>query len=408
MTRYSHSRLSTFKTCPLKYKYAYIDKIERPTQGVEAFMGSRVHDVLEKLYTDIKICKINDLDELLELYRKNWDKLWHKDVVIAKKEYSADNYKDLGVECITRFYNRYQPFDQAIVLGTEMNINFSLAEDESKHFRGIIDRLDQKSDGVYEIHDYKTSASLPLQSYLDSDDQLAVYHMALKEKFNDVKSVDLVWHYLAFDKEFRSSRTDEQLDDLRKRLIETINEIELSTEFLPKESALCEWCEYPDLCPKRKHYVKVNALLPEEFNEEKGVALVNKFVLLEAKKKEVKEFLDRVDAEIEGVKKALVDYSLQEGMDVIKGNNKKARVKTDEKLAFPLKNDPRRPRLDKVIKDAGKWEEASDLNPWLLAKLVKDKKWDAELINEVRKFATSSQAVSVYLSNLSPREKVED
>lgn len=371
-------------------------------------MGSRVHEALEKLYIDLKLRKVNELDSLVALFNKKWDSSWHKDVVIVKKGYTADNYRDLGVDCIIRFYNRYYPFDQAIVLGTELNISFALAEDESMLFRGIIDRLDQKADGTYEIHDYKSSSSLPLQSYLDSDDQLAIYHMAVKEKFNDVKSVDLVWHYLAFDKEFRSSRTDEQLKDLRERLIATINEIESSTEFLPNESALCEWCEYPDLCPKRKHYVKVNALDPEEFGEEKGVALVNKFVLLEAKKKEVKEFLDRVDTEIEDVKKALVNYSLQEGVDVIKGSVKKARVKTDEKLAFPLKNDPRRPRLDKLVKDSGKWEEASDLNPWLLARLVKDKKWDAELISEIRQFATSSQAVSVYLSNLSPREKVED
>ena len=34
MTVYSHSRLGTFETCPLQYKFSYLDKIERYRQGV--------------------------------------------------------------------------------------------------------------------------------------------------------------------------------------------------------------------------------------------------------------------------------------------------------------------------------------------------------------------------------------
>ncbi|MGZ3558640.1 MAG: PD-(D/E)XK nuclease family protein, partial [Thermodesulfobacteriota bacterium] len=43
MPVYSHSQLSTYETCPQKYKLSYIDKIEVETEGIEAFMGSRVH-----------------------------------------------------------------------------------------------------------------------------------------------------------------------------------------------------------------------------------------------------------------------------------------------------------------------------------------------------------------------------
>ena len=49
---YSHSRISTFETCPLKFKLRYLDKIEPLRGNIEAFMGSRVHDTLEKLYRD--------------------------------------------------------------------------------------------------------------------------------------------------------------------------------------------------------------------------------------------------------------------------------------------------------------------------------------------------------------------
>lgn len=54
MPIYSHSRLSTFETCRLKYKYTYIDRIRKEGEGVEAFLGSRFHEMMEKLYAEIK------------------------------------------------------------------------------------------------------------------------------------------------------------------------------------------------------------------------------------------------------------------------------------------------------------------------------------------------------------------
>lgn len=65
MPVFSDSRLSTFEQCPLKYKYQYIDKFKvKAAKTVEAFMGSCVHEALEKLYRDLKLQKNNSLEEL--------------------------------------------------------------------------------------------------------------------------------------------------------------------------------------------------------------------------------------------------------------------------------------------------------------------------------------------------------
>ena len=37
---YSHSRLSNFENCPLKFQYRYILKIPSETESIEAFVGS--------------------------------------------------------------------------------------------------------------------------------------------------------------------------------------------------------------------------------------------------------------------------------------------------------------------------------------------------------------------------------
>ena len=74
MVIYSHSRLSTFEQCPQKFKLHYIDKIETEVkESVEAFMGVRIHETLEKLYSDLRYQKKNTLEELIGFLDDEWE-----------------------------------------------------------------------------------------------------------------------------------------------------------------------------------------------------------------------------------------------------------------------------------------------------------------------------------------------
>ncbi len=42
-------------------------------------MGSRVHEALEKLYRDLKVTKLNTLEEILDFYRQDWEKNWNEE-----------------------------------------------------------------------------------------------------------------------------------------------------------------------------------------------------------------------------------------------------------------------------------------------------------------------------------------
>ena len=89
-TTYSHSRLSTFEDCPLKYKYIYIDKLDRDRRdSVEAFMGGLVHETMEKLYHDLSYTKLNALEELLAFYRQRWAQEWTDEIIIVRTEYTS-------------------------------------------------------------------------------------------------------------------------------------------------------------------------------------------------------------------------------------------------------------------------------------------------------------------------------
>jgi putative RecB family exonuclease len=191
MPVYSHSKLATYENCPQKYKLQYIDRIELPegSEGIEAFLGSRVHDVLEKLYKELILTKMNTLEYLLAYFKDEWDRNWHSNVVIVKKGFTKDHYRNAGKESITNYYKRHQPFNQSKTLATEQLLTFKI---DNYTIRGFIDRLSQTRKGAYEIHDYKTSGSLPSQDKLDNDRQLALYQIGIKEKFRDAKDIRLI------------------------------------------------------------------------------------------------------------------------------------------------------------------------------------------------------------------------
>jgi len=302
MPIYSHSQLNAYEECPLKYKLRYRDRIKRDIEGVEGFLGTMVHKTLKKCYDDVRLTKIDTLSELLLYYDKIWQENWHDSIVITKKDVTQEHYRALGKKMIETYYQRYAPFDSDITIGTEMGLNFALDDENKYRMTGYIDRLSRDKDDVYEIHDYKTSAYLPSQEDADNDRQLGLYQIGVQKKWPDIKDIKLVWHYLAFDQEFVSSRSDEAVAQLVTDTTKLIDEIESTQEFPPKESSYCEWCEYPDLCSNRKHLYTVEALPTKEYLSEPGVVLVNRYV-------ELKEKAGEIDEEMAKVKEALIDYA---------------------------------------------------------------------------------------------------
>ena len=111
-----------------------------------------------------------------------------------------------------------------------------------------------------------------------------------------------------------------------------------------------------------------------------------------------------IDEEMAKVKEALIDYARREGVTVIKGSNRKVRVKFDEKLKFPGKNEPDREELDNTITQAGKWLKVSQLDRTALTQIVEGGLWDKELIDKILKYGWIEETSVVYLSKLRQEE----
>ncbi|MEA3414494.1 MAG: PD-(D/E)XK nuclease family protein [Nanoarchaeota archaeon] len=250
MTQYSHSRLSSFEQCKLKYKYRYIDKI-KPTieKTIEAHLGSCVHDTLEWLYKEILQNNLPTLDALIEKYTNKWQQDYKKNFLIVKKEFKAEDYFNKGIKFLIDYYLKHKPFQDG-TLELEKKIFVKLEPNYPHTIIGYIDRLVyNKETEEYEIHDYKTAKNIPPKNKIESDRQLALYSIAIKQLFGEDKKILLTWHYLSHNKRIDSRRTDQQLTQLKQDIINLIKEIESTTEFPPTKSILCNWCEYQEICP---------------------------------------------------------------------------------------------------------------------------------------------------------------
>jgi len=254
--RFSHSKLQTFEQCKLKYKFRYIDKIKPEIEkSIEAHLGEVVHDTLEWLYKNVIIKRTPSIDETITFFSENWQKKYLPNMLIVKKEFTDKDYFNKGVQFILDYYLKHQPFDDN-TLELEKKIFIKLGE-EQHELIGFIDRLAYNlKTNEYEIHDYKTSNTLPSKEKIESDRQLALYSIAIKEQFGQDKEVCLIWHYLNFDKRICSRRTTEQIEQLKNDILSTIKEINSEKEFQYNKSKLCDWCEYHSICPAWKKEIK--------------------------------------------------------------------------------------------------------------------------------------------------------
>ena len=254
---YSASRLSTYESCPLQYRFRYIDRIPRTEQSIEVYLGLRVHEALSVLYRTLQRGGQPSLADLVQDYHRQWEQQWHEQVKIVKQDRSIDHYKEFGERCLVNYYQAHQPFDHGQVLGLECRVTTSLDPHGCYKLQGYIDRLVSVGSGRYEIHDYKTSGRLPSQAAIDVDRQLALYQLAVEATWPDAKEIELVWHYLAFGMELRSRRSPQTLEGLKRSTIAVIDRIEADTEFVPIKSSLCRWCVYQNICPLWTDYPDV-------------------------------------------------------------------------------------------------------------------------------------------------------
>lgn len=246
------SQLKLYDLCPKRYQFQYLDRIKTEIQYIESYVGCRVHDTLEHLYQRLEAGELPPISEILTFYRRQWETLWNNHVEMSHSNNSREWHRRFGEKCLRRYYTCFYPFHAPDIelIGLEWKFQMTLRGPQGEYqMRGQLDRLSRHSDGTYIVHDYKTAKYVPSLQKLQQDIQPGVYQLAVKHTFPDADKIEVIWFYLASQRELSPTLPEDRLAALESSLLQRIEKIEASEEFLPQLSPACRWCDYKQLCP---------------------------------------------------------------------------------------------------------------------------------------------------------------
>ena len=174
----SWSAISTFRTCPLKYKFRYVDGLSEESVSSALVFGTGIHAAVEQHFQAILSGDPKpDLDALLFAYRSAW--LPHDPNAISFGSTETRNSLDaLAGKMLTAFLSSPAASVQGRVLGVEEEIRGMLVEGVPDLY-GRVDLLTEDSDSLV-VTDIKTSRGKWSQEQVeDSGEQLLLYsHLA--------------------------------------------------------------------------------------------------------------------------------------------------------------------------------------------------------------------------------------
>jgi DNA helicase II / ATP-dependent DNA helicase PcrA len=228
----SASDIDTYRTCPLKYKFARVFRI--PTEPtLNQRFGIFVHQVLERYHQ----AQIRNMDELLGLIDAGWRR---GGFGTSEEERQLRSKADAALR---RYHERFEEQD-AEPVWFERGFQFRMG---AHTLRGRVDRVDRLPDGGYELIDYKTGRPRTA-SQLREDVQLSLYAVGAREAW-DLDASRQAYLYVLDDEKVPVPHEDIDRDWIADTVGEVADGIS-SQGFEPTPSyAACSICDYRIVCP---------------------------------------------------------------------------------------------------------------------------------------------------------------
>src|SRR4051812_20141547 len=229
----SATDIETYRTCPLKYKFARVFRIpSEPTMNQR--FGILVHQVLERWHggTDGP-----GLPELLGLLEAGWRRGGFGDSEEERQ------FRAKATQALVKYHDRFREDD-----GEPVWFEKAFAFRLGPHLlRGRVDRVDRLPDGGYELIDYKTGRpKTPAQ--LREDVQLSLYAVGARESWQ-LDAASQSYYYVLDDEKVPVERSDEDRDWITETVFSVAEGI-LGQGFEPTPSwAACSMCDYRIACP---------------------------------------------------------------------------------------------------------------------------------------------------------------
>jgi DNA helicase II / ATP-dependent DNA helicase PcrA len=230
----SASDIDTYRTCPLKYKFARVFRIPQEPTLNQRF-GIVVHQVLERFHAGDT--PSHSLPDMLNLLEAGWRRGGFG---------SSEEEKQLRMKAesaLVTYHERFQGED-AEPVWFERSFTFTLGRHT---LRGRVDRVDRLTDGAYELIDYKTGRPKRAAD-LREDVQLALYSVAAQNAWG-LEAAHQAYYYVLDDQKVPVDWSEDDRDWIQDTVFEVADGI-LSQGFEPTPSfAACSICDYRIACP---------------------------------------------------------------------------------------------------------------------------------------------------------------
>lgn len=235
--RLSFSRIDTYRQCPLRFRFSYIDRLPSAPATYLSF-GTSIHSALEAFH-DRTLFGMPSEEDLLGFLYDGWDSSGFQR---EPREVQVREYR--RAQDVLRRYHRRVRDDYRPAAETEKW--FELPIGDHATVVGSIDRIDVDDDGQYHVVDYKTG-KLRDRQHVRRSLQLALYALACEHLFG-VLPASVSLDFVVPGTEIRVLRDELDLDAAREAVDQTARAV-LAADYTPTPSRLCDWCDHRALCP---------------------------------------------------------------------------------------------------------------------------------------------------------------
>ncbi|MDX2380081.1 MAG: PD-(D/E)XK nuclease family protein [Acidimicrobiia bacterium] len=245
-TSLSPSRVSSFTSCPMQFRFSSIEKLpEAP--GVAATRGTVVHRALELLFVRSAAERTPaaldaDLTTALDEYRT------HPDYTGLRLDEAATESFDRDCRALIEPYFAMEDPTLVREIGLELRME---AQVGSLSLRGIIDRLELDDDGELVVTDYKTGRA-PSGRFEQKSLSGVHFYSFLCEEVLGRRPSRIRLMYLKSGETIETVPSAQSVRFISTRTKAVWSAVERACEtgdFRPQQSALCNYCSFQQWCP---------------------------------------------------------------------------------------------------------------------------------------------------------------
>lgn len=259
VTRLSATKISTFEQCAKYYEFQYVHRGERSFTPIEWEVGSIVHDIIARLFRQIRDKQRGTIPKLgnAEWYRplltdatSNLQKQVDEKLVrIVRPDEEIKSYEEQMNNALATFTAKALPLlNNHKIVGVEADLGqFNL---DGIQMDGRLDLITQSGGNLY-VHDWKTGARR------DEDARQAkIYYFASKDKYRQ-PATTFTLYYLTESGDIVASYTfsQEQRALLGAEITGVASRINAMETYQPRVSVLCHWCPYGPQCDEGNEHM---------------------------------------------------------------------------------------------------------------------------------------------------------